>query len=280
MRARRAGPLAAGALVGVRHGAVVAVQSGSAHVLLDDGPLIGILPDHAPLHPWAIVLPIAPAAFKLLTQGESVRHEEGVLRLGPISVELKDADVPDLRLDRRPRELPAERVAMLARLQPERVGDAGPFDGELDPALERFRAGGESAALATVLGVGGGLTPSGDDILIGVLAALDAAHRLGPEPGIQRDRLVTVLSSCAQRTTRLSAQLLAAAATGRYAEPVLDVLEALAPREMLRGALEHAVRDLLAVGHRSGSDTLRGMVAAFERVTRDGVAGAPGTEER
>ncbi len=267
MRARRAGPLAAGALVGERHGAVAAIQSTSVHVLLDEGPLISVLADASPLHAWAIVLPVVPAAFRLLNENDAVLHRDGVLTMGPIRIEMEDAEVPDLRLDRRPRELKPERVAALARLLPERVGAPGAFDGEIDSALERFRQGGESAALAAVLGVGEGLTPSGDDVLTGVLAGLDAAHRIGPEPGIQRDRLVAVLSSCPARTTRLSAQLLAAAATGRYPEPVLDVLEAIAPREILRGQLEHTVRDLVSVGHTTGSDVLRGIVAALERVT-------------
>jgi hypothetical protein len=273
MRARRAGPLAAGALVGDRRGAVVSVHARAVHVLLDGGPLLVLLPDWTPLHPWAVVLALDAAAFGLLAEGEPVRLAHGVLEAGPLTIELQSMDVPELKLDRRARPLVAERVRALARLQPERDVTPGPFDATLDPALERFRLGGESTALAAVLGVGEGLTPSGDDLLTGVLAGLDAAHRVGPEAGIQRERLIAVLGTSPSSTTRLSAQLLAAAAAGLYSEPVLEVLEALETEPPVRGALEHAVQDLLAVGHRTGADTLRGIVAALERVTREPKAG-------
>jgi hypothetical protein len=49
---------------------------------------------------------------------------------------------------------------------------------------------------------------------------------------------------------------------------VLVLLETLALPKPGAGALERAVKGLLAVGHRSGADTLRGIGAALERVTR------------
>ena len=66
------------------------------------------------------------------------------------------------------------------------------------------------------------------------------------------------------RTTRLAAQAIEAALEGRHAEPLLGVLEALAAGAP-PARLEAAATALLAVGHRSGADALRGVVAVLAR---------------
>jgi hypothetical protein len=57
--------------------------------------------------------------------------------------------------------------------------------------------------------------------------------------------------------------MIVAARDGRYAEPLIGVLEALAAGgEAAR--LTEAAAALLALGHHSGADTLRGVVAVLE----------------
>jgi hypothetical protein len=267
MSVRRAGPFAAEALMGDRRGVVVSVHARAVNLLLDDGPLVAFLPAESPLHPWSVAVPVSRRDLARLTEGAPVRVSDGVVEAGPLRIELAGLEVVDLRLRRRLRALPAAGFHTRARRaagQPE----AGPFEPALAAAREQFRAGGEIRGLAALVGGGEGLTPSGDDVLMGVLAGLDAARELSGDAAALRQRLCAELERGTSRTTRLAAQMLDAAAAGFYAEPVLGLLETLALPRPGAKALERAVAALLAIGHRSGADTLRGISAALERVAR------------
>jgi Protein of unknown function (DUF2877) len=96
---------------------------------------------------------------------------------------------------------------------------------------------------AVLLGRGAGLTPSGDDLVAGWLAALRARGVAEAEPlGAAVRRLA------AGRTTRLSAALLAAADQGAVVPEAAAVLRAVAGA----GDVERAARRLVALGHTSG----------------------------
>ena len=265
MSTLRAGPFAAEALIGERRGVVVSVHARVVSLLLDDGPLVALLPAESPLHPWAVALAIPRRDLARVTEGAPVRVSEGVIEVGSLRIELAGLEVVDLRLRRRLRALPGAGLKALAReaaVQPA----AGPFEPALAAALERFRAGGEIRGLAALVGLGEGLTPSGDDVLMGVLAGLDAAREMSGDAAALRQRLCAELERGTSRTTRLAAQMLDAAAAGFYAEPVLGLLQTLALPKPNAKVLERAIADLLAVGHRSGADTLRGIGAALGRL--------------
>jgi hypothetical protein len=265
MSARRAGPFAAEALIGERRGFVVSVHARAVSLLLDDGPLVALLPGESPLHPWAVAVPITRRDLARIAEGASVRVSDGVVEVGALRIELAGLEVVDLRLRRRLRQLAPAAVRTLARHAAAQRA-AGPFEPALAAALERFRVGGETRGLATLVGLGEGLTPSGDDVIVGVLAGLDAACEAPGGAAALRERLCAKLEQGTSRTTRLAAQMLDAAAAGFYAEPVLGVLETLALPKPGAKALARAIAALLAVGHRSGADTLRGISAALGRL--------------
>ena len=270
MSARRAGPFAAKALMGDRRGVVASVHARAVNLLLDDGALVALLPAESPLHPWAVAVALPGRDLARIVESAPVRVSGGVVEAGPARIELAGLEVVDLRLRRRLRALPAAGLKALARgaaAQPA----AAAFEPALAAAVERFRADGEIRGLSALVGLGEGLTPSGDDVLVGVLAGLDAALEVSGDAAALRQGLCAELERGTSRTTRLAAQMLDAAAAGFYAEPVLGLLQTLALPKPGAKALAQAVADLLAVGHRSGADTLRGIVAALERV----VGGAP-----
>jgi hypothetical protein len=255
MRARRAGALAASALGGDRSGRVAAVHERAIVLRLDEGPLVALLPRGTPLHPWAVELdgPL-PAG---VGEGAAARAGDGELALGPTVVALEGMAVAELRLRARPAAADPATVRALASLLPAPAAGV-PFEPALAAALASYRECGDPAVLAVLVGVGEGLTPSGDDVVVGALAALES---LGDAAG--RARLGPALAGCRVRTTRLAAQGIEAALDGRHAEPVLGLLEALAEGDAARRAT--AATALLAVGHRSGADTLRGLLAVLER---------------
>ena len=123
-------------------------------------------------------------------------------------------------------------------------------------ALERSIAAREAHAFAdaacALIGLGEGLTPAGDDCVLGALAAI---HRLAPgwlaaHEG-QRGRLT---DAARRRTTDVARDFLLEALDGRFAEPVLALLTA--PSDDMAGS---AARRLIAMGATSGADTLCGI---------------------
>jgi len=123
-------------------------------------------------------------------------------------------------------------------------------------AIERWLAGnalGHEAA--QLIGLGPGLTPSGDDYLGGVLVALRWVRR-----GAQADSLWRWLEPrLSERTSAISAAHLAAAAGGEVHEALHDLLTDLAAWES--PDLVPRLSRLDALGHTSGWDALAGIVA-------------------
>ncbi|SDJ39019.1 DUF2877 domain-containing protein [Streptomyces indicus] len=147
---------------------------------------------------------------------------------------------------------------------------AGPMEAAVATALAKGRTGFTAAvptgdparirtAVLSLLGLGPGLTPAGDDFLTG--AALVAAL-----PGSALAAFVPVLKDVLDahpgRTTDLSLATLREAADGRARAELLDLLRLLAERAAPR-QLDVPVRKVLAAGHTSGSDTLSGLTAGL-----------------
>jgi Protein of unknown function (DUF2877) len=123
-------------------------------------------------------------------------------------------------------------------------------------ALDRWLAGHALAnEAAQLIGLGPGLTPSGDDYLGGVLLALRWLGR-----GAHADSLWRWLEPrLAAHTSAISAAHLGAAAAGEAHEALHEVLENLSAWQA--PDLHPSLARLDAVGHTSGWDALAGIVA-------------------
>ena len=137
------------------------------------------------------------------------------------------------------------------------VGAHNSLSGHAQPALEaleRWLIGNALDDEAQMLvGLGPGLTPSGDDYLGGLLIALHALER---RP--QAQALWRWLEPRLKRTSAISAAHVAAAAEGEGHEALHACLEALASRNAdWTQTLDRVAR----VGHVSGWDTLAGIAA-------------------
>ncbi|MEZ0072604.1 DUF2877 domain-containing protein [Planotetraspora sp. GP83] len=149
----------------------------------------------------------------------------------------------------------------------EEIRAASPRRPGLDPAgapgllADGCRAGSlidSVTAAERLIGLGPGLTPSGDDMLAGLLVAL---RHLGLAAGVPRavwlaDWLAaTVTYDARTRTTPISATLLHCAARGEASQEVLGVLRGVAGHQ----PLEPAAHRLLRLGHTSGADMAWGV---------------------
>jgi hypothetical protein len=121
-----------------------------------------------------------------------------------------------------------------------------------------FLAQGEREAVAGLLGLGPGLTPSGDDLLAGALTALAATGEQ-----VHRDALGRlVLDRASELTSPYSAALLAAAAEGDASALWHGILTCLlGPCECDTDSLLDAVD---GIGHTSGWDMLAGAIIALQ----------------
>jgi hypothetical protein len=112
---------------------------------------------------------------------------------------------------------------------------------------------------ATLIGLGPGLTPSGDDLIGGAMCMLHATGR-----GEIAARLAAwVLPLAKSNTNRISAAHLECAAEGECGEAVNDAIVALvAGGEVDLGRID-------AIGHTSGWDALAGAALALGTLAAD-----------
>ena len=124
-------------------------------------------------------------------------------------------------------------------------------------AIDRWLVGNAlGAEAAQLIGLGPGLTPSGDDYLGGVMVALHALGRGTQSAGLWR----WLEPRLAQRTSAISAAHLVAAAAGEAHEALHACLEELFKPA---GSWDAALSQLGAVGHGSGWDGLAGALAVL-----------------
>jgi hypothetical protein len=167
------------------------------------------------------------------------------------------------------------------------AGGVPPAAIQADPVLRGITAGLQAlyavlrdgnadaacAALVGLLGLGPGLTPSGDDVVCGILAGLGwatntpAANEYGAINRASTTR--RIISGLAQavneaapaRTNRISATLLRHAATGLLYAPAMDLGAALLAGDP--AAVADPARRLLGIGHTSGGDLAVGILYAL-----------------
>ena len=134
------------------------------------------------------------------------------------------------------------------------------------PAIRSLREGlaaafGGAASLPSItalVGLGPGLTPSGDDFLGGLMIAL---HYFGRHD-VARHVATAVLPVAARETSLISAAYLRCAARGEGARVLFDVLECIAAGD---GApLEARLDAIDGIGHTSGWDSLAGAALACD----------------
>lgn len=118
-------------------------------------------------------------------------------------------------------------------------------------------------AASELIGLGPGLTPSGDDFLVGVMAAL---ARGGGAAAFQAE-LEAISRAVAQReqtTSDVSRHYLRLAARGHFGQSLTELLDALT--QSSSGEQDRCIRQLLAIGSSSGADTLAGIAAGMAAI--------------
>jgi Protein of unknown function (DUF2877) len=201
----------------------------------------------------------APFAIALATWGEDLAG-------GRITLDLSAASRRDLCISPAREPAGAARAAVAAALEAAsaaRVADGlGSARGlaaraALSRAIGRRDSAGFLSAAGELVGLGEGLTPAGDDYLVGALAIL---HRLaGGWPVCAPSPARALAAQAHARTTTVGAAFLAHSVAGEFSEPLRDLVMASSA-----DAARVAAGVLARMGATSGADTLAGMRAALD----------------
>ena len=236
--------------------------------------LVTIVPDEAGGQPDGILV-AAPPDFRTrgIRSGMPVEIDEAQVRVlgADLVIRLEAARPWSARIvvvDGRHWAMRSPAVHAMARRDAS-AGDAAPATAGLmaiGAAPDRLaalrhaiaRTDRRAAAIAAkpLVGLGPGLTPSGDDALAGIEAALRALGH--PVAGF----LGMALDDVTERTTVVSAALLRHASRGEFTERIHRLLVALLAEDdtQLPAAIERAI----AWGATSGRDCLIGVISGLD----------------
>jgi hypothetical protein len=207
---------------------------------------------------------VASTDFDVLgwRNGDPVNVRVGFVRIGSGST----CRVVDCRAA--PRWLPARyhkaepglagRLAVVATVASDRSWhESARMAQAVKSALEVSATLGD--VLVQVVGRGPGFTPSGDDVLVGILAVLNSAHS-GVAGAKAAELLGRAILPLLWTTNDVSGQLLLQAVKGLFSRDVHELVSALrenpAPQQ-----LRNAIRRVIETGATSGADTCMGVLA-------------------
>ena len=116
------------------------------------------------------------------------------------------------------------------------------------------------SSLLPIMGLGRGLTPSGDDLIAGILLTLNR-YPAQVFPDLSRKELnLALIQNARQKTTRLSTNIIEQAATGVADERLLKALDNIM---IGSNAIDASIQEICHLGHSSGADTLVGITIAL-----------------
>ncbi|MFB6851872.1 DUF2877 domain-containing protein [Streptomyces sp. NPDC056341] len=248
---------------------VVATTRYAVHLATGDRelPALAVVTRDAIRLPNALVLPFSSADRPLDLTTPRAGFGAGRVVIGPVRFEPEASWAPPRVQDASSPPTPArirQVAALLDALAQPLPPPLAPHLTDLRHALHADEASEVRRAARALVGLGPGLTPSGDDILCGALLASRAwGGPLAP--------LAQAVANASLRTPLLSAALLRHAVRGECVPQAHAFLRALSGD----GALEPALRELLAVGHHSGGDLARGVLA----VGLGGAGATPGDRD-
>lgn len=272
-------PVAARLRAGPQSGRLLTASPHACNLLVGE-EIIALVTAAVGDGPLNVVVAGEAGLFAALEPGAAATLTAERIAVGDLRVELGGAAVWEPRPDwpaLRARQAVIVQRLLLLRVAL-RAAPAGSLLALLDPslgvlpaAIERvgrqalvaLQAGwaGDMARLregaASLAGLGGGLTPAGDDLLCGWMLGAWLAH---PQP---ESLCQTIVEESAGRTTALAAALLRAAGRGECGAAWHGLFDALAARHAVLQPMDmvQAAAAVLAHGATSGADALAGLLA-------------------
>jgi hypothetical protein len=254
-----------------RNFGILNVFEHACNLITDDGQIVSIVSENTYHAPFNLIVPL-PAIRPYVTDG-IYRSEAGNLITPIVIFNLENAHLWDstVPLDKLPN---LDRLITLSKLLLTTAYDslAQPYlklrpvqsalqqlnlqqmGAIIDATLVAIAADDDtelSRWIPQIAGHGMGLTPAGDDWLVGCMLALHLME--------QENRARKIAAWAIPKTTPLSAAWLHKAAERKYSETWHQLLQA-----ETTSAINHAICIILAQGQTSGADALTGFVQTLE----------------
>ena len=305
LQGERIAPHAVEWLARARGGRIHSLFQHAINLIDKQGELFSlILPPLGP-GPFALLLQPAPMEGLLadgfvgvLELGAPIRSWPGALQVGALEVRLRDLQIWDPRpnWDGLRGSLTPARVEQLGQLLRHHAppGSLAPLADRPARSLwsERASGGNLSAALlftiaglarellsglirsergeiqraaSKLAGLGGGVTPAGDDFVLGAIHALWASADRNRATELAR----AMVDAVGSRTNAVSLAWLRAAARGEAANEWHALFEAV----LAGRPIDQVTRHLIRRGHTSGADALAGFVLARRALVSSAEAG-------
>jgi hypothetical protein len=233
---------------------VLHVFDSACNLINEDGDVLSIVTPNIGNGPLNLVCLRELCFSKYLTVESAISIFPAEMRLGDLRLSTSHARLwrphPDWKYLHAQREKIAARFAELPLAEL-----------NIPNPLSTFLAGAAvQASVQRVLqlaGLGPGLTPAGDDFIVGSLYAVWMVHPFVVAQTLARD----VASTAAQLTTSLSAAYLRSAGSGEAGISWHRFFSALISCDSDR--IYNSILEVLSMGASSGSDALSGFVSTF-----------------
>jgi hypothetical protein len=274
-------------------GTVHSVFRQTCNIRIAPNRLLTLLPSDKDNLPHGIRLNTSsqPIFLELLQVGEPVACRGGILRIdGPdFSIDLRNArlwhvDLQITQIDcRRPAQAQAWAIAWselntyhhrsdLSRIMEgfsSSEGSSAASEGLLQQsahpvpillqATRSLQFEDARTSIRRLIGLGPGLTPSGDDFLVGYVAGLWCTAGTNPSRMRFLMALGSELSEVSRNTNEISCTYLRSAAKGHVSEPIAKLAQRLNQANNM-SSVRAAAQAALQVGHTSGSDGVLGFL--------------------
>jgi len=281
-------------------GQVLAGFSMAAYLVTEQGELFWLASENAPMHLRGLRI---AGHFPKLVAGENFFIQSKCINIAPdLQVNFGDASawavspIPRntaLEIDKIPARVKSifstgfdlSQASGFGRLIPKILSlAAGQLDDEpeIDPVLALGWLGIYKTARACLLrdmpglfheanaliGLGEGLTPSGDDFLSGMLFCINTIQRLYPRfINLDPFEQALFIESAKQRTHLISFTLLKDSSNGQAVEPLHELIQAVLSDQPLE-SIRQPASCLTQIGHSTGWDLLTGMLTGLLLVLR------------
>ena len=220
-----------------------------------------LVPARVPDGPASIRIPEQRwPLMSAVQRGDRVALRGASLRVGVVRIDLRTAGVwrPTVGSLRVVAGI-GSRLAQL-RHAADRSGGARWISPQLGSVLESD-APGLGELIRPLIGRGIGLTPAGDDALVGAMAASWLLRDQSRRAAALHIRLASAVRANLHRTTDLSAAFLAMAGEGHFQRPLLAAAVAV-----VGGGTPVESLALLRVGATSGADCALGLACAAQHI--------------
>lgn len=244
---------------------------------LDSGELLSIFPASSPNAPGGLI-GSHRIGQNLGAVGETVQLSPTAVTFETVAIAMNNCQFVTNSLDERQLPLPShdylEQFEQCLQAQAKKGSFYGAMSGDVFNSaqvarLENGRAQLKRAwaqsvskdiAYATkqLIGLGIGLTPSGDDYLLGLLLILN--HSVAAD-SVNLTAIKQAISDNIKTTTEVSQACLYAGLQCRYSEPLRKLLIAITGQT---SAFEQALQTVITHGATSGQDTCVGMLDAWK----------------